>query len=189
MIYPSKRNSVKLTFKLSQNPSSTSSYPEIQVGRNETHCRTLIITIFFVCWKFIESQVLNTIWSETSRQLAAIRESQLLLWECPWAFNVAPKLLDSCRHTFPQADIGLAGVFGYFIGTLLSVRATNGAMHAQAISPYSEKIEKAVDSGQWDAALKLARFSDVSIYRLEIMSYCKNEYGFFLDGPHTMYWK
>ncbi|XP_022704825.1 intraflagellar transport protein 80 homolog isoform X3 [Varroa jacobsoni] len=111
---------------------------------------------------FVESQVLNTIWSETSRQLAAIRESQLLLWECPWAFNVAPKLLDSCRHTFPQADIGLAGVFGYFIGTLLSVRATNGAMHAQAISPYSEKIEKAVDSGQWDAALKLARFSDTN---------------------------
>ncbi|OQR79083.1 intraflagellar transport protein 80-like [Tropilaelaps mercedesae] len=118
---------------------------------------------------YVESQVLSMMWSETSRQLAALRESQLLLWECPWAFNIAPKLLDSCRHVFPLADVGTSGRLEHFTGAILSLRVTNGAMHTQAVPPYNEKIEKAVDGEQWDAALKIARFFDVNILTPDLM--------------------
>lgn len=101
-------------------------------------------------------------WSETSRQLVSLREQQLILWECPWAFNIAPKLLESCRHIFPVAAVGPAGAIEYFTGPLVTLKLTNGSMYTQAVPPYSEKIEKAVDVGQWDAALKIARLFDVS---------------------------
>lgn len=121
--------------------------------------------------KNAESQVLSTMWSESSRQLAAMREQQILLWECPWAFNIAPKLLDSCRHSFPLATIGPAGIIEYFTGSLLAIRFSNGVKHLQVIPPFSEKIEKAVGEGEWEAALKVARLFDVSLRKW------KNDFG------------
>lgn len=108
-----------------------------------------------------ESQILSTMWSETSRQLCALRDGQLLMWECPWSFNVAAKLMELSKHTFPIADVGTGGSLDTFHGSLLTLKRTNGSLFTQAVPPYSEKIEQAVEKSQWDSALKIARFFDV----------------------------
>ncbi|XP_018496191.2 intraflagellar transport protein 80 homolog [Galendromus occidentalis] len=111
---------------------------------------------------FAESQILSTMWSETARQLCALRDGQLLLWECAWSFNVAAKLMELSKHTIPIADIGPGGSLENFHGSLVSLKQTNGSIFTQAVPLYSEKIEEAIDKSQWDSALKIARFFDTN---------------------------
>ncbi|CAH1117583.1 unnamed protein product [Phaedon cochleariae] len=95
-------------------------------------------------------------WNASDNIIAAIQDTQLVVWYCPTAcFNA--KLLKICSMQYDSPELGRSPRISDFIGNSVSVRRADGALLNVPVSPFPSLIHKYAQDNQWTEALNLCR--------------------------------
>lgn len=104
------------------------------------------------------SMVSSVAWHDSTDMLAAVLDDQFVVWAYPAAAAVDPDLAGAVRVSELVGDMGKNPDLVDFSGLFVSARRKDGAMIARAVSPYPALVFGHVEHGEWDAAVRLARF-------------------------------
>ncbi|XP_074029893.1 intraflagellar transport protein Oseg5 isoform X1 [Leptinotarsa decemlineata] len=95
-------------------------------------------------------------WNANENIIAAIQDTQLIVWYCPTAcYNV--KLLKLCSMQYDSPELGRTPRIHDFVGNSVSVRRADGSLLNIPISPFPTLIHRYVRENKWTDALNLCR--------------------------------
>ncbi|CAH0556703.1 unnamed protein product [Brassicogethes aeneus] len=95
-------------------------------------------------------------WNSEENLIAAIQDTQLIVWYCPTAsFN--QKLLKMCLMTYDSPELGRSPRINDFVGNSVSIRRADGSLINVPISPFPALLHKYVQDNRWSEALNLCR--------------------------------
>nr|CAH7751636.1 unnamed protein product [Callosobruchus chinensis] len=101
-------------------------------------------------------------WSATDSIVAAIQDTQMVVWYCPSAaFN--SKLLKLCSSQYESVELGRDPRINDFVGNSVSVRRADGSLLNIPISPFPGLIHRSVQENKWSDALNLCRTTNNEI--------------------------
>ncbi|WIA18978.1 hypothetical protein OEZ85_003645 [Tetradesmus obliquus] len=92
-------------------------------------------------------------------EVKAVCLSQLVVWYHPAAAFVDRDLLDATKSMHSDGAIGAGASLDLFAGSCLTLRRKDGARVCASIAPQPAMLHDLVRQGQWDKAVRLARFS------------------------------
>lgn len=80
-------------------------------------------------------------WNATDNIIAAIQDTQLLVWYCPTAaFNT--KLLKLCSLQYESPELGRSPRIQDFVGSSIAIRRADGSLLRVPISPFPSFLQK-----------------------------------------------
>ncbi|KAJ8916293.1 hypothetical protein NQ315_016434 [Exocentrus adspersus] len=95
-------------------------------------------------------------WNANDNTIAAIQDTQLIVWYCPTAaFNA--KLLKLCSLQYDSPELGRSPKINDFVGNSVSVRRADGSLLNVPISPYPSLVQKYAQDNKWSDVVNLCR--------------------------------
>ncbi|XP_066143483.1 intraflagellar transport protein 80 homolog [Euwallacea fornicatus] len=101
-------------------------------------------------------------WNATINILAAIQDTQLMVWYCPMA-AFSTKLLQMCSLQYDSPELGRSPRINDFVGNSVSVRRADGSLLNIPISPFPKLIHKKILDNKWTEALDLCRTANTEM--------------------------
>lgn len=95
-------------------------------------------------------------WNTEENLIAAIQDTQLIVWYCPQASYDAT-LLKLCSFYYDSPELGRGPRISDFIGSSVSVRKADGSLINVFISPLPSILLKYIQENKWTEALNLCR--------------------------------
>lgn len=97
-------------------------------------------------------------WNDDNDMLLALADGKLLVWYCPQAAFTDRDLLPRTRSEQDASELGKLPRCASFMGTRATIRRSDGALMAVALSPYPAKLQAYCAASEWEAALRLCRY-------------------------------
>eukprot|EP00879_Flechtneria_rotunda_P009285 GHRR01009720.1.p1 GENE.GHRR01009720.1~~GHRR01009720.1.p1 ORF type:complete len:478 (+),score=231.72 GHRR01009720.1:1464-2897(+) len=99
------------------------------------------------------------VWHDTAPMLAAMVDGQLVVWYHPAAAFVDRDLLEAAKAVHSDGSVGAGTTPDLFAGSTLLLRRRDGARVCVGLSPQPLLLHELARAGQWEKAVRLARFS------------------------------
>mmetsp|Transcript_6247 Transcript_6247/g.15948 ORF Transcript_6247/g.15948 Transcript_6247/m.15948 type:complete len:765 (-) Transcript_6247:257-2551(-) len=97
-------------------------------------------------------------WNDDNDMLLVLADGKLLVWYCPQAAFTDRDLLPRTRSEQDASELGKLPRCASFMGTRATIRRSDGALMAIALSPYPAKLQAYCAASEWEAALRLCRY-------------------------------
>ncbi|XP_044766624.1 intraflagellar transport protein 80 homolog [Coccinella septempunctata] len=95
-------------------------------------------------------------WNSEENLIAAIQDTQLIVWYCPQA-SYDTALLKLCSFYYDSPELGRSPRINDFVGNSVSVRKADGSLINVFISPLPSILLKYIQENKWQEALNLCR--------------------------------
>lgn len=95
-------------------------------------------------------------WNSEENLIAAIQDTQLIVWYCPQA-SYDTTLLKLCSFYYDSPELGRSPRINDFVGNSVSVRKADGSLINVFISPLPSILLKHLQENKWTEALNLCR--------------------------------
>ncbi|KAJ9601816.1 hypothetical protein L9F63_000044 [Diploptera punctata] len=109
------------------------------------------------------SMIQSLCWNSEVNMLAAVQDTHLIVWNYPTALFVDKKIMKKTVLLKDTSEFGKSPIVVSFEGNQLGIRRVDGSLVNSYISPYPSVLHGYAASAQWDDALRLCRFVQLSI--------------------------
>ena len=106
----------------------------------------------------IASMVDSAVWHDTTEMLAAVSDSQIVVWYYPNVVFVDKDITLLTKEVHEANDFGKTPQFVSFSGTRITTRRTDGTLIVTGLSPYPPLLYSHVKDGNWEQGIRLCRF-------------------------------
>ncbi|KAL3274989.1 hypothetical protein HHI36_019763 [Cryptolaemus montrouzieri] len=95
-------------------------------------------------------------WNSEENIIAAIQDSQLIVWYCPQA-SFDSGLLKLCSFYYNSPELGRSPRINDFVSNSVAVRRGDGSLINVHISPFSSVLLRYIQENKWEDGLNLCR--------------------------------